>query len=277
MDVPIGGLKPLSRAYRRFKLGPGVTQITIEKPSYADLSVQALVHTRDGTWKTEDWYQRRPVWCPRNAKDRPDEIILVISNSSLTQPSPGNVPLRLLATNIGCSRYTGEASGSGNYHTPSDNIDESWKLDGLVYERILDDQIRDVPRFIFNLTAGSITWSLSGQSNGCSVKAGPVTLPLRTDGTGGQLDIRATSSTSPGWNRTYFAQVFGVPSIQGTATCPGGTYTRWFPPHASILSTSAGPLNSQTIPPSGILEGTESHTEGANVNGTWNWRLVPER
>ena len=118
VDVPLGGLKPLSRAYRRFKLGPGITQITVEKPSYADLSVQALVHTRDGTWKTEDWFQRQPVWCPRDAKDRPDEIILILSNNSLTQTSPGNVPLRLLATNIGCSRYTGEASGTSTYTHP---------------------------------------------------------------------------------------------------------------------------------------------------------------
>ena len=192
VDVPLGGLEPLSRVYRHFKLGPGITQITIEKPSYADLSVQALVHTRDGTWKTEDWYQRQPVWCPRDPKDRPDELILVISNTSLTQASPGNVPLRLLATNIGCSRYSGEASGTSTYTTGTDSTEESWKATGLVYDRILADDIK-APRFIFNLTAGSVSWSMSGHSNGCAVKAGPATLPVRADGYNGQLDIRSTS------------------------------------------------------------------------------------
>jgi hypothetical protein len=146
VDVPLG-LKPLTRVYRRFKLGPGVTQITIEKPSYADLSVQALVHTRDGSWRTEDWFQRQPVWCPRDPKDRPDEIVLVMSNNSLTQPSSGNFPLRLLATNIGCSRYTGEASGTSTYSSGTDSVEESWKATGLVYERILADDIK-VPRFL---------------------------------------------------------------------------------------------------------------------------------
>lgn len=274
VDVPLG-LKPLSRAYRRIKLGPGVTQVTVEKPSYADLTVQALVHTRDGTWRTEDWFQRQPVLCPRNAKDRPDELILVISNNSLTQASSNKVPLRVLASNIGCSRYTGEVSGTSTYRTAQDSMDESWKATGLVYERILADEI-EAPRFLFNLTAGSVTWSLSGHSGGCAVKAGPVTLPVQANGSNGQLDIRAAIS-SPTWNRRYFAQVYGLPAVQGTATCPGGTYTRWFGPHASILSTSAGPLNSRTIPPDGILEGTETHTEGPLVTGTWSWRLVPDR
>jgi hypothetical protein len=274
VDVPLG-LKPLSRAYRRIKLGPGVTQVTVEKPSYADVTVQALVHTRDGTWRTEDWFQRQPVWCPRDAKDRPDELILVISNNSLTQASSNNVPLRVLASNIGCSRYAGEVSGTSTYRTAQDSLDESWKATGLVYERILADEIK-APRFLFNLTAGSVTWSLSGHSSGCAVKAGPVTLPVQANGTNGQLDIRAAIS-SPTWNRRYFAHVYGLPAVQGTATCPGGTYTRWFGPHASILSTSAGPLDLRTIPPDGVLEGTETHTEGPLVTGTWSWRLVPDR
>jgi Family of unknown function (DUF6055) len=275
VEVPLG-LKPLTRSYRRFKLGPGVTQITVEKPSYADVTVQALVHTRDGTWKTEDWFRRQPVWCPRDPKNRPDEIILILSNNSLTQPSSGNFPVRLIASNIGCSRYTGEASGTSTYTTPSDSMEESWKATGLVYERILADDI-EVPRFIFNLTAGSVTWSMSGHSNGCAVKAGPATLPVRSDGYNGQLDIRATSTAPGTWDRRYFAQAFGFPAVQGTATCPSGTYTRWFGPRTSILSTSAGVLNLRSVLPDGSLGGTETRSDTAGLTATWNWNLVPER
>jgi hypothetical protein len=275
VDVPLG-LKPLTRVYRHFKLGPGITQITVEKPSYPDLTVQALVHTRDGTWKTEDWFRRQPVWCPRDPKDRPDEIILILSNDSLTQPSSGNVPVRLIASNIGCSRYSGEASGTSTYTSGSDSMEESWKATGLVYERILADTI-EVPRFIFNLTGGSVSWSMSGHSNGCAVKAGPATLPVRADGYNGQLDIRASSGPPGTWDRRYFAQAFGFPAVQGTATCPGGTYTRWFAPRASILSTSAGVFNQRSVPPDGILAGTETRTDTAGLTATWNWNLVPER
>ena len=275
VDVPLG-LKPLTRVYRRFKLGPGITQITVEKPSFPDLTVQALVHTRDGTWKTEDWFQRQPVWCPVDAKDRPDEIILILSNNSLTQPSYDKVPLRLIASNIGCSRYSGEASGTSTYTTPSESMEESWNATGLVYERILADDIK-APRFIFNLTAGSVSWSMSGHSNGCAVKAGPATLPVRSDGYNGQLDIRVTSTAPGTWDRRYFAQAFGFPAVQGTATCPTGTYTRWFAPRTSILSTSAGVLNLRSVPADGILAGTETRTDTAGLSATWNWKLVPER
>jgi hypothetical protein len=58
---------------------------------------------------------------------------------------------------------------------------------------------------------------------------------------------------------------------------PLGTYTRWFAPRASILSTSAGVLNIRAVPPDGILAGTETRTDTAGLTATWNWRLVPER
>ena len=199
-----------------------------------------------------------------------------MSNNSLTQPSSGNFPLRLLATNIGCSRYTGEASGTSSYRSGTDSVDESWKATGLVYERILADDIK-VPRFLFNLTAGSVVWSMSGHSNGCAVKAGPATLPVRADGYNGQLDIRSSIAAVGTWDRRYFAQIFGLPAVEGTATCANGTFTRWFAPRTSILSTSTGLLYPRSVPPDGILEGTETRTDSPGLTATWNWRLVPER
>jgi hypothetical protein len=109
------------------------------------------------------------------------------------------------------------------------------------------------------------------------VKAGPAVLPVRSDGYNGQLDIRATSTAPGTWDRRYFAQAFGFPAVQGTATCPSGTYTRWFGPRTSILSTSAGVLNVRTVPPDGILAGTETRSDTAGLTATWNWHLEPER
>ena len=270
VDVPLG-LKPLTRAYRRFKLGPGITQITIEKPSYPDLSVQAMIHTANGGWKTEDWFQKTPVWCPEDPRDRPDEIILVLANSSPDQPASGAAPLRLTGTNIGCNKYVGEASGSSEYGSAgmSTHTTESWTATGLVYKRILANSIQ-APRFLYDLTAGKVTWSMSGTDGGCTVKAGPVTVDVPN----GQLDIRSSSYPSDTWSRAYFANAYGAGPIEGTATCPGGTFTRYFSPRASILSTSTG-NTMQKITPSGALEGTSSPWQGSYITANYKWKLVP--
>ena len=272
VDVPLG-LKPLTRAYRRFKLDPGISQITIEKPSYPDLSVQALVHTPSGGWKTEDWYQKQPVWCPVDARDRPDEIILVLANSSPDREVSKVSPLRLIATNIGCNKYVGEASGTVSYGAPgmSTHTEESFTVTGIVYKRTLADHIQ-VPRFIYDLAPGAkVTWSMSGTQSGCTVKAGPVTVDVNY----GQLDIRSSSNPDVTWGRRYNAYVSGMPAVQGTATCPNsGTSTRFFGPRASLLSTS-GVLDPQKVALSGALEGTASPWQGSDVTANYKWKLVP--
>jgi hypothetical protein len=272
VDVPLG-LKPLTRAYRRFKLGPGITQITVEKPSYADLSVQAIVHTPSGGWKTTDWFQKQPVWCPTEAKDRPDEIILVLANSSPYKESSNLSPVRLIATNIGCNKYVGEASGTVTYGSTgmSTHTEESFTVTGIVYKRALADQIQ-APRFIYDLAPGAkVTWSMSGTQSGCTVKAGPVTVDVNY----GQLDIRSSSSPDATWGRRYNAYLSGIPAVQGTATCPSGTHTQNFGPRASLLSTS-GVLDPQKVSPSGALEGTASPWSGSDVTANYKWKLVPE-
>src|SRR5204863_74785 len=104
----------------------------------------------------------------------------------------------------------GEASGSRHSQGPGTSLDESWHATGLVYDRYLDDQIA-VPRFLFHLTAGSVSWSLSGTEDGCAVSAGPVTLPLRTAGYDGLLDIHVVveHGAVPTVGRGYIANGYG--------------------------------------------------------------------
>ena len=272
VDIPLA-MKPLTRVYRRFKIGPGVTQITVEKPSFPDVSVQALIHTPGGGWKKELWGQGQPVFCPVEGKDRPDELVLVLAKSSFKQDSPQS-PLRLIATNIGCNRYVGEASGSATFDQGTTHTTESWTATGLVYSRILADSVM-APRFLFNLTAGSVVWSMSGTDGTCSLKAGPATLPVQPSGYSGQLDIRSSTYPDESWARRYHAGAYGFGAIQGTVTCPTGTSTRWFAPRASILSTS-DPNNMARVNPSGALEGTSSPWMGSGVTANYKWKLVPE-
>jgi hypothetical protein len=159
-----------------------------------------MVHTASGSWKTENWFQKSPVWCPAHPNDRPDEIIVAIANSSPYNASSGSSPLKLIATNIGCNKYVGEASGTVTYGTPqtSTYTQESFTVTGIVYKRTLADSIQS-PRFIYDLTAGKVSWSMSGHEGGCTLKAGPVTADLQY----GQLErSRLGMSSSPG--RTAF-------------------------------------------------------------------------
>ena len=46
-----------------------------------------------------------------------------------------------------------------------------------------------------------------------------------------------------------------------------------------LLGAAAMPsfANASTLAVHSVLEGTETHTEGPLVTGTWSWRLVPDR
>jgi hypothetical protein len=278
LDVPLG-LGPLTRAYRHVRFGPSVTQITVDKPSFPGVNVQAIVKLRDGTTRIEDWSRQQRVFCPQDPGQRPQELLLVVSNTSLTQPSPAGVNsgLRLVATNIGCSRYRGSVSGTGNVHGGDTNIDESWTANGLVYDRYLDEN-QVVPRFLFRLTAGSVTWSLSGTQYGCTMKAGPVTLPVRANGTGGQLETQSfvAHSGAPRVVRKYFATGYGLPAVPGTVTCRSGTSTRYFTPHA-FLQTLPDLTSERTIPGDGVLQGAYAEDDGNGTTATYRWRLAPDR
>jgi hypothetical protein len=202
---------------------------------------------------------------------RIDELILVLSNNSLTKRSPDTVPMRVMATTIGCSRYRGEVTGSTKTRGVGTSIDEHWTVTGLVYERFAADGF-EVPRFLYHVTGGSVTWSLSGHTSGCTVKAGPVTMPVRYGY--GQLDITAAIS-NPTWHRGYFANGGGLQQVQGTATCPNGTHTRWFGPNG-YLATTLGTKYDRPVGADGVLQGTNTQQEGHTRTSTYSWRLVPE-
>jgi hypothetical protein len=280
VDEPLG-LPPLTRAYRHLTFGPSVTQITVDKPSFANVSVQAILRLRDGTETIEDWSAKQPVYCPKDPAKRPAELVLVVSNSSLDQPSPSGVnnDMRVVATNTGCSRYRGEASGSSTVSGGSTNMTETWNATGLVYDRYLD-QLTAVPRFVFHLTGGSVSWRLSGTEDGCAVHAGPVTLPVRTDGLDGNLDIHSIvlhGAAGTAVSRGYLANGYGLPSVQGTEKCGNApALTRWFSPH-TFLQTNKAVNDLKPISPDGVLQGTNTYSEGQGETASYRWRLVPDR
>jgi hypothetical protein len=280
VDEPLG-LPPLTRAYRHVTFGPSVTQITVDKPSFPSVNVQALLKLRDGTETTEDWSGKQPVYCPRDPAKRVAEAVLVVSNSSLDTPSPSGPDndMRVVATNTGCSRYTGEASGSYSVRGGDTDMEESWSASGLVYDRYLDQQTV-VPRFLFRLTGGSVSWSLSGTQDGCAVHAGPITLPVPANGFSGQLDIHSIvvhGAAGAAASRGYLANGYGLPSVQGTETCGSSPpFTRYFSPH-TFLQTNKAVNDLKPFAPDGTLQGTNTYTVSAGETASYRWRLVPDR
>ena len=218
VESPTGGLKPLSRAYRRFKLGPGITQITVEKPATPTSAcrpwcTRATAPGRPRTRSSASRCGAPRCQGPPGRADPGDLEQLADPDFARQRPAAAaGDQHRLLALHR-------RGVGTSTYSTPSDSMEESWNATGLVYERILADDIK-APRFIFNLSGGSVTWSMTGHSNGCAVKAGPATLPVRADGYNGQLDIRSSSGASGTWDRRYYAQAFGFPAVQERPPVP---------------------------------------------------------
>lgn len=268
-------LKPLSRAYRHLKFGPGITQVIVNTPNNPDLHVDAVVKLRDGSTKTEDLSKRKlAIFCPESPGERIDQLILVATNTSLYNELPADPPLKVVASNLGCSRYTGTLSGVEHTHTQSINTTETWNATGLVFQRTPSGV--DNPNILFNLVAGSITWSFSGTNQGCSYNAGPVTLQVKPDGSNGTLHYTPWNPGT-GWSRRYSAIGWNLPLVKGTVTCDNGPHTQDFKPHQFLATGPPG--KDPDVPADGTLQGawTWDDYSGGARDVTYNWRLEPER
>jgi len=270
-------LKPLSRAYKHLKFGPGVTDVMVTTPYDVDLHVEALIKFRDGTTKTEDLAKRRTaVFCPESPGRRVDEMVLVASDTSPYRQMAQDRPIRVLANNLGCSRYVGTASGVERTHYASRHTTETWTATGLVYQSVPTGD--DNPNFQFKLLGGTVTWSYGGTFDGCAVSAGPVTLQLPPgDRSGGWLHIDPWIAQNP--SRRYTANTTNqMPVVQGTAVCREGTYAWPVRPHQVLETWDPSLRQFIDVPGNGILDGTLSSDEatGGARDVTYKWHLVPD-
>ena len=109
---------PLSRAYKHLRFGPGVTEVSVAVPYDENLHVDALLKLRNGSVQTEDLSKRKvTAFCPEAAGERIDELVLVASNTSTYRQMAQDKPIRVVGTNLGCSRYVGSVTGAQYYKT----------------------------------------------------------------------------------------------------------------------------------------------------------------
>jgi hypothetical protein len=267
--------KPLSRAYKQLKFGPDARFVMVMVPYDADLHVEALLKLRNGTNKTVDLTKRRgPVFCPAAAGERVAEMVLVASDTSTHRQMPQDKPIRVVANNLGCSRYVGSGSGVGHTHTPGRNTTETWTVTGLVYQREFTGN--DSTNLQFKLVGGTVNWSYSGTDYDCAVSAGPVTLQLPPgDRSGGYLNIQPFLGQNLG--RRYTLSSPDLPVVHGTAVCPEGTYVLDVRPH-KVLDTWNWPTRLFDVPGNGIIDGTNSEDEasGDARDVEFHWHLEPD-
>jgi Family of unknown function (DUF6055) len=264
--------KPLSRAYKHLKFGPEVRNLTVVTPYDADLHVEALLKLRDGTTKTEDLAKRpRAVFCPESAGGRVAEMVLVASNTSTFRQMAQDKPIRVIANNLGCSRYVGTASGVEHLHSTNRNTTETWTVTGLVYQRTPTGD--DSQNFGFKLVGGTVKWSYSGSFDGCAVSAGPVTLELPPgNSSGGNLQIEPWIAQNPA--RRYSISSPELPVVHGTSVCPHGTYAWDVRPH-KVVDTWDSPIRFFDVPGNGVIDATHSTDEatGGYRDVTFHWHL----
>ena len=267
-------LKPLSRAYKHLKFGAGVRDVMVQVPYDADLHVEALLKLRDGTSKTVDLTKRRgPVFCPETASEQVAEMVLVASDTSTFRQMAQDKPIRVLANNLGCSKYVGSGSGVEHTHYGARNTTESWTVSNLVFQRQFTGDDSSV--FQFKLMGGTVNWTYSGTFDGCTV-AGAYTFQLpQGNQSGGSLDIDPLAGQNLARRYTLSSPV--VPIVPITAVCQDGMRTWNFQPHR-VLETWNEPTRLFDVPGNGIIDGTNSGDEatGGARDVSYTWHLEPQ-
>jgi hypothetical protein len=267
-------VKPLSRAYKHLKFEPDARDVMVQVPYDPDLHVEALLKLRDGTNKTVDLTKRRgPVFCPENANERIAEMVLVASDTSTYRTMPQDRPIRVLANNLGCSKYVGSGSGVEHTHYSARNTTESWTVTDLVFQR--ESTGEDNPGLQFKLLGGTVKWSYSGTFDGCTV-AGAYTFQLPpANNSGGYLGI--TPLAGQNLARRYSLSTPTLPIVPITAVCKDGIHTWNFAPHR-VLETWNEPVRNFDVPGNGIIDGTNEGDEatGGARDVSFTWHLEPQ-
>jgi hypothetical protein len=237
------------------------------------VKVQALVKLAGQEWVVEDWTELdSKAYCRDLRSERLEELVIIISNSEWQDRghvlNPPTAP-RLVVTDIGCWRWTGEATGA---YAGSD-FTVTTKTSATFERHLFENVPPGMTAQIYYLVDGNMEIRISGANKyGCTAEGGPMVVPLQN--LSGELSVYNYSLEGL-HHRSYFglgdADDFKLPV---TVTCEHGSYTREWVSATWLFTASPAPLFGSD---GATMEGASTVvvTQDGRT-GTHTWRFKAE-
>jgi hypothetical protein len=270
-----GDLGPLSTSYKRVKIGDdNVRELRFQNALAGNPAavVQAFLKLKSGKWRLEDWSDQNEVTlCRDETEENVTEMVIATSNASATGGPLGRATHHLRARDS-CTQapIQGTFSGTEYYTSDGGEVTMSYTLNGTVtFERNgstnpageFGGTYPDATWARYTVAGGTITYSGSGTSFGCTVDVPPQTGPLYEQG---------LLALEPGPEPRYGIRDVSTQELaQAMFSCPPDdqSYPGSFSPPAGIHT----PDPRQTMQ-RGTYVGSSTIT-GPNGNASYNWTL----
>lgn len=217
----------------------------------------------------EDWTGRRArTFCRDLRAERISDIELWVQFAPGVTPDPAVRP-KVMATNIGCWRWRGEAT-IRSLERPNPSIDIADHTAATVtFERVrLDDITASHFPEIYRPISGSVTWRRWGTLNDCTYSAGPATAAIQPDD--GALSIYNYLTAGPE-RRTYTGSAETELHGNETLVCPSGGSTS----ATTVLRSWLSPLAAELpqVEPSGRVIYLLTTESSGGIETTYEWEF----
>jgi hypothetical protein len=222
-----------ARYYHYTAFDDAVRRITVQN-FYAALSLEQAhvwaIKKIAGDWKPpEDWSGRSVVVLCRDLPDEAvSELVLIVSNSDMTQSIPAQHPHpHVLSEDVGCETVEGTARATLRLKDPETDTDMSYVANFTTVQfkpRSVQDQLFNTE---YDLLPTSVVWIAAGKKDGCAVEGRAVAripsfqdLPLDpTRPAYGYLNI--VGEKGGDFHSVKISAIPVEPGAQLTKTCPG--------------------------------------------------------
>ena len=161
-------LPPLASAYYEYVFPASTRVVTFENTlaNVPNAHVWAIKNVNENWIRPEDWTtQAKPTFCRDNPQEDLAQIVLVVSNTSLTNPLKVSQPPRVVAGAKGCSGWSGTMKGTeswavtGGHGTATSTLAGLWKADTAGDAECPGPGALFDPSCVLFRPTGSISWT----------------------------------------------------------------------------------------------------------------------
>jgi hypothetical protein len=161
-------LPPLASAYYEYVFPASTRVVTFENTlaNIPNAHVWAMKNVNENWIRPEDWTtQAKPTFCRDNPQEDLAQIILVVSNTSLTNPLKVSQPPRVVAGATGCSGWSGTMKATESWAvtyghgTATSTFAGLWKADAAGDAECPGPGATFDPSCVLFRPTGSISWT----------------------------------------------------------------------------------------------------------------------